>query len=151
MKRLVIVLLLAVTMTVSAQEKQINLGLIPTPQWVELSQSEGMCVLAKAKVKEQQVKWSRGENSDSNWNQKYTIVIEPRKITICYEAEEGLQYARLTLAQLKQLHNSVPCCTIIDWPAYKYSPTASLTPTRSSTCSSSPTLRRRCASRSINI
>ena len=120
MKRLVIVLLLAVTITVSAQEKQINLGLIPTPQWVELSQSEGMCVLAKAKVKEQQVKWSRGENNDSNWNQKYTIVIESRKITICYEAEEGLQYARLTLAQLKQLHNSVPCCTIIDWPAYKY-------------------------------
>ena len=35
MKRIVIVLLLAVTLTVAAQE-QVNLGLIPTPQKVVL-------------------------------------------------------------------------------------------------------------------
>ncbi len=34
--------------------------------------------------------------------------------------EEGRQNAYRTLAQLKQLHKSVPNPTITDWPAYKY-------------------------------
>ncbi len=48
------------------------------------------------------------------------MTIEPRKITIEYEGAKGLEYASLTLAQLRQLHDTMPCCTILDWPAYKY-------------------------------
>ncbi len=118
-----IIVLLAVGLTVAAQEKQVNLGLIPTPQQVSLSSEGKSCVLAKAKVKEQRVKWGRGPQSphfDGNWSQAYRLTIEPRKITIDYEGTKGLVYARLTLAQLRQLHDTLPCCTILDWPAYTY-------------------------------
>ena len=47
MKRMVIIMLLAVTLTAAAQEKQINLGLIPTPQRVEVSQGGKSCDLDK--------------------------------------------------------------------------------------------------------
>ncbi len=101
----------------------INLGLIPTPQRVEVSQGGKSCDLNKAKIKEVRVKWGRGTDSprfDGNRGQAYRLIIEPRKITINYEGSKGLEYAYLTIAQLKQLHNTVPCCTITDWPAYRY-------------------------------
>ncbi len=123
MKRIIIAVLLAVTLTAAAQKKQINLGLIPTPQRVEVTQGSKTCDLDKAKIKEVRVKWGRGTDSphfDGNRSQAYRIIIEPRKITINYEGSKGLEYAYLTLAQLKQLHNTVPCCTITDWPAYRY-------------------------------
>ena len=116
-------MLLAVGLTVAAQEKQVNLGLIPTSQEVTLSPEGKPCVLAKAKVKEQRFKWGRGPQSphfDGNYSQAYRLTIEPRKITIEYEGANGLEYARLTLAQLRQLHDTLPCCTILDWPAYSY-------------------------------
>jgi hypothetical protein len=115
-------LLLAVGMGAWAQE-QVNLGLIPTPQKVEIMPGGKVCVLAKARVKELRVKWGRGEDSphfDGNWSQAYSIIIEPRKITIKYEGNKGLQYAHLTLSQLRLLYDTVPCMTITDWPAYTY-------------------------------
>ena len=120
MKYLLSILMLAVTLAATSQE-QVNLGLIPTPQQVSLSAEGKTCVLAKAKVKEQRVKWGRGPQEpqfDNNWSQAYRLTIEPRKITIEYEGTEGLEYARLTLAQLRRLHDTLPCCTITDWPAY---------------------------------
>ncbi len=123
MKHIIIAVLLAVTLTAAAQEKQINLGLIPTPQRVEVTQGSKTCDLDKAKIKEVRVKWGRGTDSphfDGNRSQAYRLIIEPRKITINYEGSKGLEYAYLTLAQLKQLHNTVPCCTITDWPAYRW-------------------------------
>lgn len=120
MKRIVFVLLLTLGMSAFAQE-DINLGLIPTPQKVELAEGGKVCVLAKAKVKEQQVKWGRGETRfDGNWGQAYRLTIDPRRITIEYEGNSGLEYARQTLAQLRKLHDTLPCCTITDWPAYRY-------------------------------
>ncbi len=116
-------MLLAVGLTAAAQEKQVNLGLIPTPQQVTLSPEGKSCVLAKAKVKEQRFKWGRGPQAphfDGNYSQAYRLTIEPRKITIDYEGTKGLKYALLTLAQLRQLHDTLPCCTILDWPAYTY-------------------------------
>ena len=118
-----IIMLLAVGLSAAAQEKQVNLGLIPTPQQVTLSPEGKSCVLAKAKVKERRFKWGRGPQSphfDGNYSQAYRLTIEPRKITIDYEGTKGLEYARLTLAQLRQLHDTLPCCTILDWPAYRY-------------------------------
>ena len=123
MKLIMIIMLLAVGLTAAAQEKQVNLGLIPTPQEVTLSPEGKSCVLAKAKVKERRFKWGRGPQAphfDGNWSQAYRLTIEPRKITIDYEGTKGLVYARLTLAQLRQLHDTLPCCTITDWPAYSY-------------------------------
>ena len=101
-----------------AQPEQPNLGLIPTPQRVELTQDGKTCVLAKAKIKEQQVKFGRGEGA--NWSQMYRLTVEPRRITIFYEGAEGRENAYKTLAQLRQLHDTLPCMTITDWPAYRY-------------------------------
>ena len=118
-----IIMLLAVGLSAAAQEKQVNLGLIPTPQQVTLSPEGKSCVLAKAKVKERRFKWGRGPQSphfDGNYSQAYRLTIEPRKITIEYEGGKGKEYAYMTLAQLRQLHDTLPCCTILDWPAYKY-------------------------------
>ncbi len=120
MKRIVIVLLLAVGMTAAAQE-QINLGLIPTPQKVELAKDGKVCVLAKAKIKEEKIQFGGGSwIMQIDKKQMYQLDIAPRKITILYEGEEGRQYAYLTLEQLKLLHDTIPCCTITDWPVYKY-------------------------------
>ena len=54
-KRIIVTVLLAAALTAVAQEKQINLGLIPTPQKVELAEDGKVCVLAKVKVKETRV------------------------------------------------------------------------------------------------
>jgi len=116
-----IIMLLAVGLTAVAQEKQVNLGLIPTPQQVTLSPEGKSCVLAKAKVKETRVLWGRGgRECDGNYDQKYRITVEPKKITISFEGGKGKEYAYMTLAQLRQLHDTLPCCTITDWPAYSY-------------------------------
>lgn len=112
-----IIMLLAVGLTAAAQEKQVNLGLIPTPQEVTLSPEGKSCVLAKAKVKEVKVDTLTVE---ANMNQAYQLVIEPKRVTLRYTHDEGLQNGRLTLAQLRQLHETMPCCIITDWPAYKY-------------------------------
>ena len=113
MKRIVIVLLLAVTLSAVAQEKQLNLGLIPTPQKVENVDSSRMVRLDKTKVKEQ-------FTEESNHRQWYSIRFEPKHITIYYVGEEGRQYAHMTLNQLRVLHSEVPSMTIIDWPAFTY-------------------------------
>ena len=118
MKRLVIVLLLAASMVVAAQES-INLGLIPTPQEVCGVDSSRMVVLNKAKVKEMRSRDSMRDNRP-NKEQSYSLIIKPGKITISYYSEEGRQYAYMTLAQLKQLHTEVPSMVINDWPAYRY-------------------------------
>ena len=103
-------------------KQQLNLGLIPTPQQVTVADGGKTCVIAEAPIKELHVKWDRGAQSphfDGNWSQAYRITIKPRKITIEYEDTAGLQYARMTLRQLCLLHEDVPCCTILDWPAYR--------------------------------
>ncbi len=122
MKRIVIALLLAVGMNAAAQVKtndlypNINLGLIPTPQEVIYVDSSHMVVLNKAKVKE-----VRGEYIEGHSNlQGYELRFKPGKIELYYTGEEGRQYAYMTLAQLKVLHEVVPSMTIFDWPAYKY-------------------------------
>ncbi len=117
MKRLVIVLLLAVTLSAAAQE-QVNLGLIPTPQRVEVKGERLKVKGERLKVKEVRVEKLPVE---ANEDQAYQLVIEPKRVTIRYVGEEGLRNAHLTLNQLTKLYGgSIPCCTITDWPAYKY-------------------------------
>ncbi|MBP5645548.1 MAG: hypothetical protein J6W95_06430, partial [Bacteroidales bacterium] len=118
MKRTPLLLFLLLGVALCAQTQQPNLGLIPTPQRVELTQDGKACVLAKAKTKEQQVKFGRGEGA--NWSQMYRLTVEPRRITIFYEGAEGRENAYKTLAQLRQLYDTLPCMTITDWPAYRY-------------------------------
>lgn len=120
MRRLVITLLLAVTLTAAAQE-QLNLGLIPTPQRVEDNWQKKNAIfvypLEKIKVIERKVDTLPVE---ANLDQAYQLDFRGKRVYLRYVGEEGRQNAYRTLAQLKQLHKSVPNPTITDWPAYKY-------------------------------
>lgn len=130
MKQTILLLLLAIAFTAAAQEQQPNLGLIPTPQCVELDMSGKMCVWKKAKVKEVGMdnteidisKSTRLRSVQANVDQAYVLKIEPKQITIEYynvNGDEGLKYAYMTLEQLRLIHgDTLPCCTITDWPAY---------------------------------
>ncbi len=117
MKRTVVALLLALALGAAAQE-QVNLGLIPTPQRVEV---DGEWLRVKGdglRVNEKRVDTLPVE---ANLDQAYQLVVERRKVTVLYVGEEGLRNARLTLAQLQQIYgDKVPCCTITDWPAYRW-------------------------------
>lgn len=119
MRRLVVALLLAIALTAAAQQSEnVNLGLIPTPQRVAVGNQTTVCDLHKAKVVEQQVDTLPVE---ANLDQGYQIVIEKKKVTIRYVGEEGLRNANCTMIQLGQIYgNMIPCCTITDWPAYRY-------------------------------
>jgi hypothetical protein len=129
MKRIVVVLLLALGVSAMAQEN-INLGVIPTPQEVVMDENGKMCVWKKAKVKEVGVdnyeidilKNAYLRHVQANVDQAYALNIEPKRITIeYYRGEEGLKYAYMTLEQLKRIYgDTLPCCTILDWPAYRY-------------------------------
>ena len=115
MKHTIILLFWAFCATAFCQQ-QPNLGIIPTPQRVETLQ--GTCNPSKAKVKEQKVAQLPAE---TNQDQAYQLVIEPKTITIQYVETPGLQNAYLTLNQLKQLYGeNLPCVAITDWPAYRW-------------------------------
>lgn len=120
MRHLVVILLLAVTLTAAAQE-QLNLGLIPTPQRVEDNWQKKNAIfiypIEKIKVIERKVDTLPVE---ANLDQAYQLDFRGKRVYLRYVGEEGRQNAYRTLAQLKQLHKSVPNPTITDWPAYKY-------------------------------
>ncbi len=108
-------MLLAIGLTAVAQEKQINLGLIPTPQRVEMRHSVPCHPRKFREVKVDTLP------VDANMEQAYQLVIEPKGITLKYTSEHGLQYAWLTLQQLRTIYgDELPRCTITDWPAYRY-------------------------------
>ncbi len=114
MKRIVVVLLLALCISTTAQE-QLNLGIVPTPQIVEMHHSSP-CHPKKI--------WKKKVGAlpvDANMDQAYQLVIEPKGITLRYTSEDGRKYGELTLQQMRSIYgNDLPCCTITDWPAYRY-------------------------------
>ena len=113
------VMLLAVGLTAAAQEKQVNLGLIPTPQRVEVTnQQKILCTLKNANVVEHMV-----DNLPvpCNMDQAYKLEFRNKKVHLYYVAEAGRQNALLTIDQLKKVHPEFPrITTILDWPAYRY-------------------------------
>ncbi len=132
MKRIVVALLLALGVSAMAQ-KNINLGVIPTPQEVVMDENGKMCVWKKAKVKEVGVdnyeidilKNAYLRHVQANVDQAYALNIEPKQITIEYydydPYVDGVKYAYMTLEQLKRIYgDTLPCCTITDWPAFTY-------------------------------
>ncbi len=111
MKRTVVALLLALALGAGAQ-RQVNLGLIPTPQRVEVDGEWSSVKGDVLNVKEKRVDTLPVE---ANLDQAYQLVVGRRKVTVLYVGEEGLRNARLTLAQLQQIYGDrVPCCTITD-------------------------------------
>ena len=118
MKRIIVVLLLAISLSAYAQE-QINLGLIPTPQRVKVGHPyKRLFNVNSVRVKEYRVDTLPVER---NLQQAYQLNMGAGEITIRYVGEEGLQNARLTLEQLREVYPTYSqSITIIDWPAYRW-------------------------------
>ena len=67
------------------------------------------------------IKLAVAENSD----QAYQIDISKTGITVTASTNEGFEYARLTLQQLKYIYGKnglceLQCMRILDWPSYQY-------------------------------
>ena len=98
---------------------QESLGLIPTPQRVEMG--DGYCTRL-ASLKMPRTEYVDTLPVEANLDQSYQLIIEKKNITIrCIKGGQGQHYAMHTLGQLKEIYgDAIPCCTITDWPAYKY-------------------------------
>ena len=113
-----------------------KLQLPDTAHWVLKSKAAGLedkdnCVqLAwtglmkdiKGKGKEKlTVKLKKAKDfSDRMQEEGYTLSVTPKGITITAAARAGFFYGLQTLRQLVNGKKSIPCCTIKDWPAFKY-------------------------------
>jgi len=58
----------------------------------------------------------------ADWQLKSAYWLELGKKSVKIEAadEEGVFYARQTLRMMVSLDSPLPCCTILDWPRYRY-------------------------------
>ena len=146
MKRILLVMLLAVCGSAMAQ-KAVNIGVIPTPQRVEMH--NGVCAIGSKqyyfeihdsayvarnpKAHIQSV--ANGGTSDvikyyrtadriegaENQREAYRIDVFPDRIIITSTTDEGRRWANQTLFQMRgHYHDSIPCMTVTDWPAYQW-------------------------------
>ena len=116
MKRLSLIVMLLLSFSVTAQRETTNIGVIPTPQRVEIGQ--GTVTLGKSAPQRNFVEKIEGAQ---NQQQAYRIQITPEGVRVWCVSNQGWGYALKTLDQLKKIYGDrVPCMTIIDWPAYEY-------------------------------
>ncbi|MBQ0008439.1 MAG: chitobiase/beta-hexosaminidase C-terminal domain-containing protein [bacterium] len=105
---------LTFSLSLSAQVKIVNIGVIPTPQCVIFT--EGSADIAKAKLNAYRVPSLEGVKNQQG---AYIIKVEKRRINIFYSDDEGLSNAKHTF-DLMCIHfgDNIPCMTITDWPAF---------------------------------
>ncbi|MCQ2294591.1 MAG: chitobiase/beta-hexosaminidase C-terminal domain-containing protein [Bacteroidales bacterium] len=116
MKRILVVMLVALGLAASAQNKIVNIGVIPTPQQVVMG--EGTCSVGKSAPQRNFVAEIEGAQNQS---QAYRLEITPTAVRVYAVNNDGYDNAVKTLNQLRKIHHGeVPCMTITDWPAYEY-------------------------------
>ena len=116
MKQGILLIMLAVAVTAVAQKEPVNIGVIPTPQRVEMGQG----TLAAGSFTPRRNFVSEIEGAQ-NQHQAYRLQITPEGVTVTCVGNEGWGYALKTLDQLKIIYGDrVPCMTITDWPAYEF-------------------------------
>ena len=116
MKQGILLIMLAVAVTAVAQKEPVNIGVIPTPQRVEMGQG----TLAAGSLTPRRNFVSEIEGAQ-NQHQAYRLQITPEGVTVTCVGNEGWGYALKTLDQLKKIYGDrVPCMTITDWPAYEF-------------------------------
>lgn len=115
MKHTILIIMLAMAATAMAQKDPVNIGVIPTPQRVEMGQ--GYVDLGKHPRRN----FVDEIEGAQNQRQAYRIEIAPEGVTVWCVGNEGWGYALKTLDQLKKIYGDrVPCMTITDWPAYEF-------------------------------
>ena len=116
MKRTIILTFLLLGFVVAAQNEIVNIGVIPTPQRVILS--DGALDVKGITPRRMHVDSIPGA---LNQGQAYRLAITSTEIVVQYVSNEGWDYAQVTLAQLRKRYGSqIPCMTIVDWPAYEF-------------------------------
>lgn len=60
------------------------------------------------------------QGTDFKAREGYTLRITPDTIAVQAASKEGLFYAQATLQQLRDKQGHLPCCTIVDAPAYRW-------------------------------
>ena len=133
MKRILIVLALVCgLMSIKAQPQPINL--IPLPaEYSVRSGTEGRCKSSisskelsslheKVRISEKALLRRLGGRNLSDWQLKsaYWIELGKKCVKIVAADEEGVFYARQTLKMMASLDSSLTCCTILDWPRFRY-------------------------------
>lgn len=116
MRKILFLPLLLVAVLATAQTNP-NLGLIPTPQQVQMQPTSKVNTLHKVKLKEQQV---AALPVQVNADQGYQLELKNGKATLRYTHPTGKANGLRTWQQLLLLHDTLPNLTITDWPAYKY-------------------------------
>ena len=116
MKQCVLLIMLAMAAVAVAQNEPVNIGVIPTPQRVEMG--HGTVELSRQPPRRNFVDEIEGAQ---NQLQAYRITITTESVTVWCVGNEGWGYALKTLEQLRKIYGSrVPCMTITDWPAYEF-------------------------------
>ena len=169
MKRILIIILMATTLTTWAQSgangerkakrgkhqtekaaqksEHYNIGVIPTPQQVVLG--KGLCIIGSQAYyndledsayvarfpKQHQEQVTNGQTSPvikyyrtvdkiagaTNQQEAYRIDVLPDRIIITSTSDEGQKLAGMTLFMMRgHFHDSIPCMTVTDWPAYRW-------------------------------
>jgi len=116
MRCFVLLVLLLVCVHASAQQGYVNIGVVPSPQRVEM----GSGTLANLRATPQRVFVERIEGAQ-NQMQAYRLVVSEQGVQIFCVGNEGWGYALKTLDQLRRLYpGGIPCMTVTDWPAYEF-------------------------------
>lgn len=97
--------------------------IIPKP--VQYSTSEGQIIYSSetpVKVKVGDRKFARETAALPEWSREaaYRLTIGAKGIEIVANTETGAFYARQDLAQMKDVSDTLQCCTITDWPRFGY-------------------------------
>ncbi len=116
MKRIILLALVAFALPTLAQKNYVNIGVIPSPQRVEMG-SGTLDNLRVTPIRNFVEHIAGAENQ----RQAYRLEITPTEVIVTAVSNEGWGYALKTLDQLKKLYpQGIPCMKVTDWPAYEF-------------------------------
>ena len=126
MKRILIAIALACgAMGSKAQQQPTNLIPAPAEYAVRsgtISSKDVAGLREKVRISEKAMRRRLEGRKFADWQQKsaYRIELGKRGVKIEAADEEGVFYARQTLRMMASLDSSLTCCTILDWPRFRY-------------------------------
>ncbi|MBP5323255.1 MAG: beta-N-acetylhexosaminidase [Bacteroidaceae bacterium] len=124
-KILIVLALVCGAVCTQAQPRPTNL--IPTP--VEYSVRSGSVrhddlarLREKVRISRKALLCRLGDRRLTDWQLRsaYWLELGKRRVKIVAADEEGVFYARQTLRMMASLDSSLTCCTILDWPRFRY-------------------------------
>ena len=89
-------------------------GSIPTDELTRLPE--------KVNISEKALRRHLGDRELTDWQLKsaYRLEVGKRSVKIVAADEEGVFYARQSLKMMTSMDSAVTCCTIVDWPRFRY-------------------------------